>query len=148
MLAEHYALKEGSTIFIFSNSGRNAVTVEMAIEAKKRGLTVIAITNMIHTSAASSRHSSGKKLCDIADIVIDNHGCYGDASMEIGKLRVSPTSTSVGAAILQSVVCGVVKTAEENGVDIPVFSSSNIDGGDAVNEAHIKNFTDKVRPLW
>ncbi|MBO4972012.1 MAG: SIS domain-containing protein [Clostridia bacterium] len=148
VLAEHYALEEGSTLLIFSNSGRNAVTVEMVLEAKKRGLTVIAITNMTHTSASASRHSSGKKLCDVADIVIDNHGCYGDASMEIGELRVSPTSTSVGAAILQAIVCGVVKTASEEGVDIEVFSSSNIDGGDAINQAHINNFTKKIRPLW
>ena len=68
--------------------------------------------------------------------------------MEIVELRVAPTSTSVGAAILQAIVCGVVKTASEEGVDIEVFSSSNIDGGDAINQAHINNFTEKIRPLW
>jgi len=148
VLAEHYALDEGSTLIIFSNSGRNAVTVEMVLEAKKRGLTVVAITNMTHTSAVASRHSSGKKLCDVADIVIDNHGCYGDASIEIGKRRVSPTSTSVGAAILQAIVCGIVDTAEKEGEEIEVFSSSNVDGGDEINEAYIKKFTGDIRPLW
>lgn len=148
ILADHYALSEGSTIFIFSNSGRNAVTVEMAIEAKARGLTVVAITNMTHTSMATSRHRSGKKLCDVADIVIDNHGCYGDAAMEIGKYKVGPTSTAIGAAILQAVVCGVVALSEENGTDIEVFSSSNIDGGDKINEAHIEKYTGDIRPLW
>lgn len=148
VLAEHYALSAGSTIFIFSNSGRNAVTVEMALEAKSRGLTVIAITNMTHTSMATSRHSSGKKLCDVADIVIDNHGCYGDAAMEIGKYKVGPTSTAIGAAILQAVVCGVVALSEEEGTDIEVFSSSNIDGGDKINEVHVRNYTGDIRPLW
>lgn len=148
VLAEHYALKEGSTLLIFSNSGRNAVTVEMVLEAKKRGLSVIAITNMTHTSAVSSRHKSGKKLCDVADIVIDNHGCHGDAAMEIGDHKVGPTSTAVGAAILQAIVCGVVELAEEEGTDIEVFSSSNVDGGDKINEAHIKKFTGEIRPLW
>lgn len=148
VLAEHYRLERGSTIFIFSNSGRNSVSVEMALEAKARGLTVVAITNMAHTSAISSRHSSGKKLCDVADIVIDNHGCYGDASLEIGRYKVGPTSTAVGAAILQAVVCGIVERAEEECSDIEVFSSSNIDGGDAINETHVNNNTAKIRPLW
>jgi len=148
VLAEHYALEKGSTLIIFSNSGRNAVTVEMVLEAKKRGLTVVAITNMTHTSEVASRHSSGKKLCDVADIVIDNHGCYGDAAMEIGNRKVSPTSTSVGAAILQAIVCGIVDRAESEGTAIEVFSSSNIDGGDEINEAYIKKFTGDIRPLW
>ena len=148
VLAEHYGLKAGSTLFVFSNSGRNSVSVEMVLEAKARGLTVVAITNMTHTSAISSRHSSGKKLCDVADIVIDNHGCYGDAAVEIGKYKVGPTSTAVGAAILQAIVCGVVERAESEGADIEVFSSSNIDGGDAINEKHVRNNTGEIRPLW
>ena len=148
ILAEHYDLRAGSTLFVFSNSGRNSVSVEMVLEAKKRGLTVIAITNMEHTSSIASRHSSGKKICDVADIVIDNHGCYGDAAIEIGKYKVGPTSTSIGAAILQAIVCGIVERAKNENADIEVFSSSNIDGGDVINEAHVKNNTAEIRPLW
>ena len=87
--------KAGDVLIIHSVSGRNAVTVDMAQAAREAGLTVIVITNMNTTKAVKSRHPSGKKLCDFASVLIDNHGDLGDASVELAGFpqKVSSTST-------------------------------------------------------
>lgn len=148
LLLRHYDVQPKDVMFIFSNAGRNAATVEMALEARKRGIPVVAITNKKHSDSAASRHSSGKKLCDVADIVIDNHGCIGDASVEIGGERVGPTSTAVGAAILQAIVCRIVELCHENHMEVEVFASSNVDYGDEINQQHIQKYRNQIKPLW
>lgn len=148
VLAAHHNLQRDDVIFIFSNSGRNAVTVEMALEAKKRGLFVISVTNLAHSTSVSSRHSSGKKLMEVSDLVIDNGGCVGDASMEIGGDRVGPTSTVIGAALMQSIICRIVEICMEEKTPVEVFSSSNVDQGDEINSAYIKKYKNQIQPLW
>ena len=147
LLEDGPELHTGDVMFIFSNSGRNAVPVEMALEAKKRGLCVICITNLTHSRSVSSRHASGKKLFEVSDIVIDNGGAIGDAAIRVGETVCSPTSTVIGAAILQAIVCGVVERMQEDGTVPEVFSSSNIDGGDEINEQYIRRYRSKIRFL-
>ena len=134
----------GSVMFIFSNSGRNSVSVEMAEEAHKRGLTVICITNMKHTRHTSSRHPSGRKLYELCDIVIDNCGCIGDASVEIYGRRSGATSTVIGAAILQAITC---RTVELCGGQAEVFCSANLDEGKQINEQYINKDKSLIKPL-
>lgn len=130
--------------FVFSNSGRNAVPVETAMLMKQRGVTVICITNIKHSSGCTSRHPSGKRLFELCDIVIDNCGRVGDSAMEIGQNVCGPTSTVIGAAILQSIACGAVQMLEDRGVKLEVFSSSNVDGGDAINERYIQQYRSEI----
>ena len=139
--------QSGGVLFLFSNSGRNTVPVDMAVEAKKRGVTVICITNLNHSRSVASRHPSGKKLYEVCDIVIDNCGAIGDAAIDVGGLVCGPTSTVVGAAILQSIVCGAVLRIQSAGLKPEVFSSSNVDGGDAINEAYIQKYRSRIRML-
>ncbi|MBQ8575780.1 MAG: SIS domain-containing protein [Clostridia bacterium] len=144
-----YKIHKDDVIVIISNSGRNGVCVDMAQLAKDEGLTVIVLTNLNHSTSMSSRHPSGKKLYEFADIVLDNMGCVGDASVyfeELGR-NASPTSTSTGAAILNAVVAGTIETMLADGFTPEVFSSSNVDGGDAVNEAYLKKYRDKIKSL-
>ena len=124
---------EKDTVFLFSNSGRNAVPVELALEMKRRGVKTVCITNLAHSSQSASRHSSGLRLFEICDIVIDNCGTVGDAAMDIGPYRCAPTSTAIGAAIVQGIVCGVVELLHRQGIVPELFLSSNVDGGDEVN---------------
>lgn len=138
---------EKDTIFIFSNSGRNAVPVEMALEMKQRGVCTICITNLAQSSQAVSRHSSGLRLFELCDIVIDNCGAVGDAAMDIGCFRCGPTSTVIGAAILQAIVCGVVEQLQDRGVMPEVFCSSNVDGGDGVNHHLITQYRREIPML-
>jgi len=146
LLEDGPELKEGDVMLIFSNSGRNAAPIEMAIEAKKRGLTVICITNLAHSGSVTSRHPNGKKLYELSDIVIDNCGVIGDASMEIGEVVTGSTSSAVGTAILQAIVCGVVEKMQEDGFTPEVFSSSNIDHGAEKNAAYLKKYK-KIIPF-
>ncbi|MBQ6898547.1 MAG: SIS domain-containing protein [Clostridia bacterium] len=149
ILFNSYNMKKDDVIVIASNSGRNGIPVDMALLSKEKGLTVIALTSINHSKAGASRHKSGKRLFEIADIVLDNMGELGDASVEFPELgrKACPTSTSVGAAILHAVVAGTIEKMLQNGITPEVFSSSNVDGGDAVNEAFIEKYKGRIKSL-
>ena len=119
----------------------------MALEMKKREVQTICITNVAQSSAAVSRHPSGQRLFELCDVVIDNCGANGDAAMDIGNHRCGPTSTIIGAAILQAIVCGVVEELQKRGVNPEVFCSSNVDGGDAINEKYIDQYRREIPML-
>ena len=138
--------KAGDVLIIHSVSGRNAVTVDMAQAARDAGLTVIVITNMNTTKAVKSRHPSGKKLCDFASVLIDNHGDLGDAAVELEGFpqKVSASSTVVGAAILNAVTARACELLIESGFEPPVFMSGNIDGGDEHNKKVMAEYADNI----
>lgn len=140
-------LKPGDVLFLFSNSGRNAVPLELATEARELGVTTVCITNLNHSSQVTSRHASGKKLYELCDIVIDNCGCVGDAAIAVGDQICGPTSTAVGAAILQAIVCGAVEKVQARGLKPEVFVSGNLDGGEAVCESYIEKYRGIIRML-
>ncbi|MGM9973925.1 MAG: sugar isomerase domain-containing protein [Clostridiaceae bacterium] len=136
-IAAKTPIKRGDVIIVHSVSGRNPVTVEFALEAKKKGALIIALTNVSYSQSVTSRHPSGKRLFEIGDIVIDNHGDIGDACVELPgfEQKVGPTSTVVGATILNSIVGEAVKQLIEKGVEVPpIFYSANLDGGDDLNK--------------
>ena len=139
-------VQRGDVLIIHSVSGRNAFTVDMADEARSLGMTVIVLTNMNTTRAVSSRHSSGKKLYEFADILIDNHGDKGDATMALPGFpeRIAPSSTVVGAAILNAVIARAAELLLEEGITPPVFMSGNIDGGDAHNKQIIEKHKNNI----
>lgn len=141
-MVELYRLDARDTIMVISNSGRNAVPVEMCLEAKEKGAKVIALTSMKHSSSCASRHSSGRKMYEIADVTIDNHADIGDASFVIQGLDspIGPTSDAVGIAIAQALVCEVVDRLVKAGIEPPIFKSSNVDGGDAHNNAMFEKY--------
>lgn len=147
LLDNGLAPTEKNLIFLFSNSGRNAVPVEMALEMKKRGVCTVCITNLTQSEKAASRHPSGMRLFEICDIVIDNRGADGDAAMDIGPYRCGPTSTAIGAVILQAIVCGVVERLRQRGIEPEVFRSSNVDGGDEVNRLLIERYRREIPML-
>ena len=142
-------MKKGEVIVIISNSGRNGVCVDMASLAKEKGLTVAALTNLRHSMSGASRHKSGKKLYELADIVLDNMGCIGDASVYFEEINrnAAPTSTSAGAAILNAAVCGCIERMIADNVIPEVFSSSNVDGGDEINKIFIEKYKNRIRSL-
>lgn len=147
-LLDDCGLGRGDVLIVCSNSGRNAVPVEMAVLARERGATVIALTNVRHSQSVSPRNSRGLRLMEAADVVLDNGGCVGDASMDVGIGRnVGATSTAVGAALLEAMVCRCVELAVERGRKIDVYSSSNVDAGDAINEAIVSAYRARIRCL-
>ncbi len=139
-------LKQGDMIFIHSVSGRNAVPVELAIEAQKLGVFVVGITSLTYSEQSTPRGSSGKRLFEVSDLVIDNCGCFGDAavSLEGFPQKVSPTSTVIGAAIVNAIVAEVTEIFLNRGQVPPVFISANIDGGDKHNEKLLKQYKNQI----
>ena len=139
-------VKAGDVLIIHSVSGRNAVTIDMAAAAREKGMTVIVVTNMNTATSVTSRHPSGKMLHDFADILIDNHGDRGDASVQLEGFaqKLASTSTVVGAAILNAVTARASELLWEKGIEPPVFMSGNIDGGDAYNKAVIAAHQDNI----
>ncbi|MDE2485661.1 MAG: SIS domain-containing protein, partial [candidate division NC10 bacterium] len=135
ILLDYHAPQPGEVLIIISNAGINPVSVELALEAKKRELTVIAITSLRHAQAVASRHASGKRLCEVADLVIDNGGEAGDGALTFPGLtaKVGPTSLVAGAFIMNSIICRVVERFVAKGLTPPVYLSANLPGGDEHN---------------
>ena len=135
-LVELHKVDEKDTMLVISNSGRNAVPVEMCLAAKAKGAKVIALTSMRHSSGCTSRHSSGKKMYEIADVTIDNGAASGDAEFYVDGLDVpmGPVSTITGVTIAEALSCQVAANLVKLGIEPPVFRSSNVDGGDAYNK--------------
>jgi len=102
---------------IISTSGIRPVVVEMAAGVKRRGLPVIAIVSREHSERAVAAHSSGKKLIDLADIIIDNHCPPGDCVLEIDGLewRTGPASTVTGGMIINMLRCEVAERLVKRG---------------------------------
>lgn len=134
------------TMIIVSVSGRNACVIDMAMEAKRLGMKVIAITSKEFSSTVSSRHSSGKKLMDLADVVIDLKCIKGDACLTMPQLpqKCIGTSTVLGMVIINSIIARTIELCLENGFVPPVYVSSNLDEGDAINDKYITEYRDMI----
>lgn len=143
ILGRLYGIGEGDLLLVTSNSGRNAYPVEIALYAKEHGAKVIAITNVDHSSKTCSRHFSGKKLMDLADLVIDNCGVVGDSALQLEGMRASiaPTSTMANAFIVQTMVAACCEELLKNGIEPPVFFSLNSDGNEETNEELFAKYT-------
>ncbi|MBE3576731.1 MAG: SIS domain-containing protein [Limnochordales bacterium] len=140
-------LGAGDVLIIHSTSGRNAVPVEMAIEARRRQATVIAITSLAYSSSVSSRLPSGLRLFEVADLVIDNAGIPGDAVVQLpnSETRFGPTSTVTGTVILNCILTETVFFLLEQGEeDPPVFVSANLDGADEINRRRIERYRQHI----
>jgi uncharacterized phosphosugar-binding protein len=131
---------------IISTSGIRPVVVEMAAGAKKRGLPVIAIVSRQHSEQSAPAHSSGKKLIDFADVVIDNHCPPGDCVLEIPGLewRTGPASTVTGAAIINMLRCEVADRLMGQGIK-PELLPSHQFVGDASAAEQLERFYEAYR---
>lgn len=139
-------LQSGDLLLIHSVSGRNPVSIDMALEAARRGVFVVCLTNVKYSSSVSSRHSSGKRLFEVCSLVLDNCGDIGDAAVSFDGFdeKSGPTSTAAGAAVLNAVVAEAVGMFIEKGITPPVFISANLDGGDEHNKKVLAEYGDLI----
>ncbi len=147
VLAQKVKFAPGDILIVHSVSGRNPVAIDLAIDARAAGAYVVCLTSMQYTTSVTSKHSSGKRLFEVADLTIDNCGIPGDAVCEITGMqqKVSPSSTVIGATILNTIVSMTVQKLVDKGMDFPpVFYSANQDGGDELNRALFDKYKNEI----
>lgn len=129
-----------------SNSGVNGAMVEFASLVKERGHALIAITSRQHSGRVDSRHPSGRKLADLADVVLDNGAPYGDAALPLPDGGAVGAVSSITAALLaQQIVVEVVRRLVDAGRTPPVYLSANIPAGDEHNHALEARYAGRIR---
>ena len=140
VILRNFVFSPPDCFLIYSNSGINEVVVDVAIEAKRLGMPVIAVVSVEHCNASHPNHSSGKKLTDIADIIIDNCTPAGDALVRIPNLEdpVGPGSTIGAAAVTNALKCSIAEKLTALGKPPIVLTSSYFIG----SEANKKRFDD------
>lgn len=147
-LLAHYPVARGDLLIVASNSGRNAVPIELALLGRERGMKVVVITNLAHTRAWPSRHASGKRLADVGDLVIDNCGVHGDACLDLPGMpsAVGPTSSITGMFIINAIIVQGIENALARGIAPEIFISSNSNGDDH-NDRLLQKYRSRIRHL-
>ncbi|RST17771.1 sugar isomerase domain-containing protein [Streptomyces sp. WAC05374] len=138
--------RAGDLLFIVSLSGRNALPVEMAMNARALGLKVIGVTSVAYATETKSRHVSGTFLKDHCDIVLDSKIAVGDAELthEGVDAPFAPASTVVTSALMQAVMAAATEAMVARGVEPPLLRSGNVDGGHEWNGRVMSEYADRI----
>ena len=146
LLLDRLPAQAGDVLILVSISGRNPVPVDMAIAATEKGMKVIGLTSLEYTTNVSSRHSSGKKLYELADIVIDNPIPPGDAVLEVAGVpqKICPISGVTSSAILHALIAATVERLLAEGFTPPIYLAANVPGGDDYNQSLLAEYRDRL----
>ncbi len=128
IIYDNYHIRRGDIMVIISNSGRNAMPIEMAMRCKSEGIYVIAVTNLYQSENAVSRHPSGKKMYEYADLILDTCVPVGDAMLDIDGIKTGPASSVSSMCLLDTVFTEAIKIVVSHGSRPYVFQSQNLDG--------------------
>jgi uncharacterized phosphosugar-binding protein len=152
-LIRYYDLKKDDVLIIFHNIGVNPATIDAALESRKRGVKIIAVSSSYWQNGLPLdhfiRHPSKKNLFDLADICIDDYNPVGDAVINIEGLGtpMAPISGIVDFYIIHRLEIETVKRLLERGIDPPVWRSANVPGGDEFNAGYVKKYLPLVKNL-
>lgn len=141
-----YPLQKGDTMFVICYGGRNSTSVDAGLMCKELGVTSICITSLEHSLAVGPIHPSGLLAHQACDIVIDNHGRLGDASIDFDGFTAGPISTIAGATIMQAVTCRAIELMLAENYTPEVLLSMNMSGGDEHNKDIIEKWG-KIIPI-
>lgn len=146
-ILESHHLDPRDTLALFSHSGLNAVILDMALEAKRRGLSVVGITSLPHSTAVQPRHSSGKRLADVADVVIDTGVPLGDACVQVEGIAdpLGPISTVCAVAIMHELVCATARLLVAQGVEPMVEVNVNVPREGSARAQNNRNYAEQWR---
>ncbi|HSN93911.1 MAG TPA: SIS domain-containing protein [Anaerolineaceae bacterium] len=149
VIINYYNIQAKDALIIISNSGRNAAPIEMAKIGHERGCRVIAVTSLSHSQGTTSRHSSGKKLFDYADVVIDNQAPKGDTIMQLDGMDapIGACSGVTGLFIMQMMMVATCQILLEKGIQPQVFLSGNLDSTEIYNESIMKKYLGRIK-IW
>ncbi|GGE33328.1 hypothetical protein GCM10011391_09980 [Pullulanibacillus camelliae] len=142
-------IRQEDVVIVISTSGRNPVPIDVALFAKEKGAYVIGITSLAYAGTLPSKHKEGHTLSTVVDLVIDNHSVTGDAVLSYEQVAVpfAPTSTVIGAMLLNGLFAEVIKLLVDQGIDPPIFLSGNIDGAELHNNALVNRYKSRI-PLF
>lgn len=130
---------------IASNSGINGAVVEFASLVSGARLPLIALTSMRHSASVASRHPSGRRLAEIADVVIDNGAPPGDAALDLGDgVVVGAVSNLAGVVIVQILTEGIARAYLDVGEKPDIYLSMNLPDGDAHNAQRLAALAERV----
>jgi len=143
---KRYQMEPGEFILVISNSGRNPLPIEIALGAKHRDMNVVAITSIQYSSAVNSRHSSNKKLYEIADHVLDNYVDFGDTLVSIpnSEMKTGAGSTIAGAFLANLLALNIIQYFNDKELEAPILKSRNIDGADEFNDKLIEQYGSRL----
>jgi uncharacterized phosphosugar-binding protein len=126
---QSYALEARDCMLVFSHGGLNAAPIEVALEAREKGLKVVTVSSHQNAAAAKATHSTGKKLSDTADVAIDNCVPPEDALVDVGQIeRVAAGSTLAAVAVSMALVAETASCLAKKGGVPPTFVSPNVPG--------------------
>ncbi|MEV6649144.1 SIS domain-containing protein [Streptomyces sp. NPDC051219] len=137
---------EGDALVIISLSGRNALPVEMAMNARALGLKVIGVTSVAYATETKPRHVSGTFLKDHCDVVLDSKIAVGDAELTADGIEApfAPASTVVTSAVMQAVMAHAAGELAGRGIEPPLLRSGNVDGGHEWNGRVMTEYRDRI----
>ncbi len=152
-IMRNFVFAPPDSFVVFSNSGVNEVVVEVALEAKARSLPLIAVVSLEHCLASAPRHSSGKRLPDIADVTLDNCTPAGDALVRVPGLAdpVGPGSTIGAATLTNALKCLIAEKLAAQGKPPIVLTSAHFIGPEASRaqfEASYDDYRRRVRRVY
>lgn len=139
-------LRAGDVLVIISLSGRNALPVEMAMNARALGVRVVGVTSVAYASQTTPRHVSGTFLKDHCDVVLDSKIAAGDAELTHDRVPApfAPASTVVTTALLQAVMATAAAGLADRGIEPPLLRSGNVDGGHEWNGRVFEEYGDRI----
>lgn len=143
VIYDSYNIEKGDIMIVTSNSGRNAMPIEMAMRAQKEGVCVVVMTNLSQSTNTTSRHPSGKKLYEFADYIIDTCVPSGDATLDLDGIKTGPASSIVTMYLINTVVSEAIKIVLSHGKRPYVFQSQNVDGFD--NDAIYEHYKNRIK---
>lgn len=152
-IMRYYNLQKDDVLIIFHNIGINAATIDAAMEAKKAGAKIIAVSSSYWQDEMPKdhfiRHSNGKNLFDYADVAIDDYNPVGDAAVLVPgcETSIAPISNVVDFTIAHWLEIECVRICVERGIEPPLWSSANVPGGDEKNAAKLKKYRPLVKNL-
>lgn len=136
---------EADCLIVISNSGTTITPIEVALAARSVGTKVVVVTAAHASMAARSRHSSGHRLSELGDVVLDNGGAGSDAAIRIGSIGVGPTSTLAAAALLHEVIVEAVILLAARGIDPPIYRANSEDRGPEHNAGLRKRYRGRLK---
>ena len=143
VIYDSYNIQPGDIMIITSNSGRNAMPIEMAMRCQKEGVYTVALTNLEQSKNQTSRHPSGKRLFECVDCVIDSCVPTADATLDLNGIKTGPASSIVTMFLVNTIVSEAIKIVQSHGKRPYVFQSQNVDGFN--NDEIYEHFKGRVK---